>query len=248
MSSGWVCLYRKLFESRVFQNPHLLKVWMWCLLRANHKEEWVPMITGKGTIEVHVLSGQFIYGRESAAKELKMPPSSVRNRIKKLKTMGNLDIKEDRQYSIITILNWGAYQGINLKEDSEEDHQRTGKGQAKDTDNNDNNVNKIYTLVFDHWNTQKIIVHRKPSDKDMPAIKGALKDFTQDSILKAITNYSGVLQSPDHYFKHSWTLRDFLQRGLHKFVDEADPFNNFKKNGNPPRADKRTEDALKELD
>jgi hypothetical protein len=245
---GWISLHRKLLDSRVFNNPYLLKVWIWCLLRANHKEEWVSMVTGRGTIEVHVSPGQFIFGRDSAAKELKMPSSSVRNRMKKLKTIENLDIKEDRQFSIITILNWSAYQDIKLKEDSEEDYQRTGKGQAKDTDNNDNNVNKIHTIVFEHWNAQNIIVHRKLSDKDKQTINGALKDYTQESILRAITNYSGVLQSPDHFFKFKWALRDFLQRGLRKFANEADPWNNFMKGNNGTRHDEKTERLLEELD
>jgi len=190
------------------------------------------MVTGKGAIEVHVLPGQFIYGRDSAAKDLKMPPSSVRNRMNKLKNMGNLVIKEDRQYSIITIANWETYQSSQeVAEDSKEDYQRTGKGQAKDTDNNDNNVNKIHILIFDHWNSQNIVVHRKLSDKDRRAINSALKDCSSEEILKAISTYSSILKSSDHYFKHKWTLRDFLQRGLPKFTDEADPFTNFKDTG-----------------
>jgi len=243
--NGWICLHRKLLESRVFQNPHLLKVWIWCLLRANHKEEWVPMSTGRGNIEVHVLPGQFIFGRESAAKELKMTPSGTWKRIKKLKMMQNVNIESNRQYSIISIVNWHSYQDALQNSDSESNYQVTGKEQASNTDNNDNNVNNTYIPVFEHWNAQGIIVHRKLSSKDQGAINGALKDFTREDILKAIVNYSQVLKSPDHFFKHRWTLRDFLQRGLRKFVDEADPFNNFRKNGQgKPVATPSTESAM----
>ena len=98
------------------------------------------MKTGKSTVEVEIHPGQFIFGRDSAARELKMRPSTVRNRIKKLKNMQNLDIKADKQYSIITIKNWAIYQDPEIKKDSKEDRQRTGKGQAKDTDNHLNNV------------------------------------------------------------------------------------------------------------
>ena len=136
--TGYVALYRKLIGSRVFQNADLLKVFIWCLLKANHKERWVPVTTGKGITEVLVQHGQFIFGRDKAAKELMMPASSVRNRIGTLQKMEIISVKVDSHYSIITIINWAIYQPIENKMD----RQRTGKGQPKDTNNNDKNDKK----------------------------------------------------------------------------------------------------------
>ena len=140
--SGWVKMHRKLACSRVFQNPDLLKVWIWCLLRANHSEVWVTIKTGRGETEVFLKPGQFIFGRKSAAKELRMKPSSIRNRMKKLENMRNLDMQPDTHYTIITITNWSSYQLVEKKEDSEEDRHRTTKGQPKDTDKNDKKEKK----------------------------------------------------------------------------------------------------------
>ena len=109
MNRGYIKLYRKTLESRAFQSEGLLKVWIWCLLKATHKEVWVPIKIGRGLTEVHLLPGQFIFGRESAAKKLKMKPSTVWKRIVKLKKLGNLNIQSNRQYSIITIVNWDTY-------------------------------------------------------------------------------------------------------------------------------------------
>jgi len=64
-------------RSRVFQNEGLFKIWMWCLLKANHKGQWIIIKTGRGTTEVWIEPGQFIFGRLTAAKELKMKPSTV---------------------------------------------------------------------------------------------------------------------------------------------------------------------------
>ena len=141
MNQGFISLHRQLISSRVWKNEGLLKVWLWCLLKANHKDKWVSMKSGKSIIEVECKRGQFIFGRDSAAKELQMSPSTIRNRMTKLKNMQNVDIKADRQYSIITIINYDTYQETNKKEDSKEDNQRTGKGQPKDTTNNVNNDN-----------------------------------------------------------------------------------------------------------
>ena len=146
MNDGYIKAYRKTMKSRVFQNEGLFKVWMWCLWKASHTEQWVTIKTGRGTTEVHLLPGQFIFGRKTAAKELKMKPSTVRNRILKLKNMGNLDIQSNTHYSIIIIINWDTYQAPNKKEGHPK---RTTKGQPKDTYKNDkNDKNNIYGQNF----------------------------------------------------------------------------------------------------
>ena len=135
-NEGFVLLYRKTIDSRVFQNANLYKVWSWCLCKASHKEQWVPMQTGRGITEVHIYPGQFIFGRKVAAKELLMKPSSVRNRMEKLKNMRNVDIQPDRHYSVITILNWDIYQNPKKQNGQAsgqaKDNQRTTKGHKQE--------------------------------------------------------------------------------------------------------------------
>jgi hypothetical protein len=161
----WIKSYRKILNSRAFKDPNLLKVWIYCLHKANYEEKWVKVKTGRGDSEVLVKPGQFIFGRKQAAKDLSMKPSSVRNRIKKLKNMRNLDIQADTHYSIITICNWELYQGdynkLGQGSGQPKDNQRTGIGQPKDTDkkvkkvekdNNKTNIgnNEVALRVF-NW-------------------------------------------------------------------------------------------------
>ena len=78
--AGWIKLHRKLKNSLVFDNPDLLKVWIWCLLKATH-DDYIQMI---GLQEVELEKGQFIFGRKVAANELKMSESKTYRLIKKL--------------------------------------------------------------------------------------------------------------------------------------------------------------------
>ena len=128
MERGWVAIWRKSVDASVFQNEGLWKVWTWCLMKATHRPQWVSMKTGRGNKEVELQPGQFIFGRNVAAKQLNMPPSTVRNRMAKLKKLGNLDIQEDTHFSIISIVNWDSYQFGPKDEDSQLDNQRTTKG------------------------------------------------------------------------------------------------------------------------
>lgn len=153
MNQGYIRLHRKTLDSQVFQNEGLFKVWMWCLLRANYKEQWVLIKTGRGTTEVHLLPGQFIFGRKTAAKSLKMKPSTVWKRIVKLKNMGNLNIESSTHYSVITVINWEFYQDTEKKGTSKV----TGKEQPSNTDKKDKKEKKdIYNeatkRIIDHLN------------------------------------------------------------------------------------------------
>ncbi|MBU4311798.1 MAG: hypothetical protein KJ706_03675 [Candidatus Omnitrophica bacterium] len=148
------------------------------------------MKTGKGNIQVDIKEGQFIFGRESAARELQMRPSSVRNRMVKLSKLRNLDVKVDKQFSIVTICNWGAYRELMF---GGRTGNRTGKGQAKDTDNNVNNENnKKIQEIFAHFllKTQKtysltnerrsIIEGRLREGRTVGEMKRAIDNFARD--------------------------------------------------------------------
>ncbi len=132
MERGWVKLWRKLLDSEIFQNEGVLKVAIWALLRANHREAWVPVKTGRGKTVVHLKPGQFIFGRRTAAKELKMPPSTFRNRLHFLKKARFMDHQADHHYSIGSVVNWEAYQPDEKKGNHQEDHQRTTKGHKQE--------------------------------------------------------------------------------------------------------------------
>ena len=135
---GHVRLWRQSIGSPVFQDPVLWKVWTWCIMRANWKANTVPVTVGRGTQLVPLRAGQFIFGRHAASEQLSLPPSTVRNKVEKLVGLGCLDSKPDSHFSIITICNWTTYQsdGSNGGQPSGQakDRQRTGKGQAKDTE------------------------------------------------------------------------------------------------------------------
>lgn len=168
MIDGYVKLYRKSIDSRVFKNSELWKVWTWCLMKANHKETWVKVKTGKGETEVKLLPGQFIFGRKTAAEELGIPESSIRNRMEKLKNMQNLDMQTDTHYSIISIINWTTYQEEENKKDRRKDRQRTTKGQPEDTDKNDKNDKNIYNEFFSTELMQRFLNHRKRKSPILP--------------------------------------------------------------------------------
>jgi hypothetical protein len=75
--------------------------------------------------------------------------------------------------------------------------------------------------LFGFWNNQKIVVHPELTGEICQAIEKKLQDFSVEQICKAISNYSEILKSPDYRFNHPWTLEDFLNKGINKFLNRA---------------------------
>jgi hypothetical protein len=117
-------------------------------MKANHEECWMNVRTGKGETQVHLKPGQFIFGRHSAAKELGIPPSTIRNYLTLLQSWENLDIQPGQHYSIISIRNWDIYQTDSPKIGQPK---RTTKGQPKDTNKNDKNKEHMLKCFERFW-------------------------------------------------------------------------------------------------
>jgi len=145
---GYIALWRKSLDSSVFQHEGLWKLWCLCLMKANHKKCWLPI---EGILKpIQLLPGQFITGRFSLHKEYykrkrknQKTPLTLWRWMQTLEKLGNLNIKTNNKYSIITIINWDSYQ--NHKKPNEHlneqqmNNRRTTDEQQMNTNNNDNN-------------------------------------------------------------------------------------------------------------
>jgi len=159
INGGWIKLYRKIYDSAVFADPNLLKVWIWCLTQAAHKTQHVAMKTGRGSSVVTVEPGQLIYGRATAAKALKMRPSSVDDRVKRLANMQNLDRHPNTHWTILTVCNWGVYNSSPADTQQEArqptDNQPTTNRHiqdVKDVKEVRTGVCVPYEAIKDYWN------------------------------------------------------------------------------------------------
>lgn len=91
----------------------------------------------------------------------------------------------------------------------------------------------IYSQFFELWNSKKILPKHKidvVKSKWQKKHVDQIKLYGDEQVLKAIENYSYVLNNPkEYYFTHRWTFWDFIHRGLQQFCDEMNPIENFKK-------------------
>jgi len=194
--AGWIKLHRKTLDSKVFQNEKLLKTFVWCLLKASHKE--YEFFHGRQKISLR--PGQFITGRKKAGEELDMPPSTAWFYLNLLKADSTIDIKSNNKYSLITIINWDLYQSdgdnFNSNLDSNLDNKRTTNGQQTDTYKNDKNDKKdlIYVLTADEKKFLDILatIENYPLDRkrDLKLYQALAERYPQLDLIAAIEQWA----------------------------------------------------------
>ncbi len=81
------------------------------------------------------------------------------------------------------------------------------------------NGNSDINTIYDFWNSQRIIVHRNMTPDIASTIKAELKNYSDVEILQAIKNYAEIQKGDQYWFNYAWTLKDFLKRGISKFLD-----------------------------
>ena len=126
---SWVKLHRSIVNDIVFDDPEVLKVWVWILCKAYYREDSVLI----GKCKVDILPGQFPFGRHSAAKELKMSESKVYRTIKLLEKLGCITIKPNNKYSLICVEKWAFFQGDVSNVEQQTNNKRTTNEQQMNT-------------------------------------------------------------------------------------------------------------------
>ena len=169
-NTSYIKLFRKLLNSPIFENEKALKIWIWCLLKATHKER-IQLV---GQTEVNLKKGQFVFGRKKAAEELQMTESTIYKYIKLLEKLKMISINSNNKFSIVSIEKWEDYQIEELKDSNK----RTTKEQQSNTNKN---VKNIYLFLFNKYKKQieeqprrtiQIIGElRKSSDYDLLTIE-----------------------------------------------------------------------------
>lgn len=87
--------------------------------------------------------------------------------------------------------------------------------------------------VFEAWKSSAppLIRHRDSyfqSPDTSRAVAKAEAKYPVPDVVVAIFNYATVLGGAEYRWDYSWTMVDFLKRGLDRFVPEARPLENFR--------------------
>jgi biotin operon repressor len=177
MAGDWVKTYRKMLASEVFldSDPYLLKLWIYCLLKAN----WKP----KPFSGVMIPIGSFAFVSRNLAGVLGVSRGKLWRDINKLETMSQIETQTNRNFTVVSICNWETYQDIEDDDrDTDEPQTETKTGRKRTTGGTTNGTtNKEVKKgrskeVKETTASQSVPI---PENLNQPDFVSALEDFRQ---------------------------------------------------------------------
>jgi DnaD/phage-associated family protein len=227
---GWIKVHRKLLQSDIFQNEKLLKVFMYCLMKASHTE--YKQLVGMKVVELK--PGQFVFGRSKAASELNMSESTVWRYMKLLEKLDSIALKSNNKFSVVTVGKWGDYQSHDTEGEQQKNNKRTTKEQQMDTNKNLKNLKKSSSsgsnqndvIDFYHQNLQ---IGVSSSPYVYQQIEHWVNDLDSDLVLAAMKLSAKKEKKGFDYTEG--ILKKWVEAGV-QTIDDARKFeHSFKQTG-----------------
>jgi hypothetical protein len=134
--SDWIKLHRILLEWEWYTTPNMAHFWVYCLLKASHKDRlWRGIL---------LKEGQFLSGRFVMAAETGLSERQIRTCVARLKTTNEMTSQSTTEYTVFTINSWNKYQILQTS-DQQNDQRATNERPTSDHRqewNKDKNVKK----------------------------------------------------------------------------------------------------------
>lgn len=189
MSNGWIKLHREITKHPVFDNPHVLKLFVYLLCSANRFDRK----SVKGNSIVDVKPGQYLTSRDKLSTVLKAAPSTIEDRLSLLEKLDIIRQQKNSNYRLITIVNYESYQG-----DRQQSRQQTDSN--PDTNKKEQERKKdIYSPEFEKFWEVYPRERRGNKQKSFKAYQRALKRADADEIYLGATAYADT--NPGEYAK-----------------------------------------------
>jgi len=226
---GYVKLHRKLLNSTVWQSERLLRVFMWCLLKASHK----PRQAVVGYQVVALDKGEFVTGSDKAAAELGLTRSAYRRAITGLQKLEMIATKPASKYTVITVINWELYQCSDQETGQQSDQEtasnptskRPASGQQAATDKNGKNGEECLKNGYKNDNPPKGNDNGKPKKPKVDVNKPYSESFLK--FWKAYPKKTGKGEAWKSWQKingvESETILDALEKQKLLKFDKIDP-------------------------
>ena len=197
MNNGWIKLYRCLMDKPIWLNstPEQINILFAILMLANHEgKEW----EWKGE-KFKVESGQFITSSTKLAEKcgVGITRQNVRTALKRFEKLGFLTYESTKSGMLITIVNWGIYQGEGDSPNQETNQDLTTNKNDKNDKNDKNVENNIHTATaaridYQHYvdlynsHCSSLPQVKTLNEKRKRLIKRVVKEVSEDDLLTAL--------------------------------------------------------------
>lgn len=189
MNNGYIKLFRSLLEWEWYSDSNVVRLFIHCLLKANHKD--------KNHQGILIERGTFMTSLEKLHIETGLSIRQVRTAISKLKLTNELTSISYNKYRIIKVNKYDEYQFNDKQTTSNLTSELTSKRQGSDkvatttnNEKNDKNEKKVlnnYVALKDFWNSfENLPKLKKLTQKRKDKIKLRIDEIGLDEFKRAI--------------------------------------------------------------
>ena len=178
MNNGFIVIHRKMLDWEWFEDHKTFKVFMTCLLSANHKDRKY-----KGAF---VKRGEFLTSYEKLAIKTSMTTQNVRTILKRLSLTSELTIKTSTQGTRIIVNNYDYYQSNGLQSTNDSTNELTINQQStnnqlttNNNDNNENNENKKANYSYDDVQKEYLKIFTNQKRISLAPAKSVIQNFVE---------------------------------------------------------------------
>lgn len=129
MATGWIKVYRSIWDKGWSKKPEFVAVWLYLLKEATHERREI-FWNGKS---VFIEEGQFITGRSKIAENTGVHESSVERILKTFEIEQQIEQQKTTTSRLISILNWSKYQEVEQRSEQRLNNERTTAEQRLNT-------------------------------------------------------------------------------------------------------------------
>ena len=220
--NGWIKLHRKMVDWEWYNDSKTLHLFIHLLINANHSDQkWQGKM---------IQRGQLITGRDKIKSLTGISEQSIRTCLQRLKDTKELTIKATNKYSLITLLNYDIYQG--LENSNQQDNQQltinqpttnqqltTNKKEKKEENNKEGKENKNIPTFEDFLIYAKTIeIYHSSFDFQIKTKYDTWVDNKwKTGVGKKIINWKNTLRSTMPYFHKDLSQiekQDYTQKVL----------------------------------
>ena len=230
---GWIKLHRKFLDWEWYSDSGMVHLFMHLLFKANHEtKRWQGIVINRG---------QFVTSYDKLSAELPLSVQQIRTRLSKLKSTGEITIKNNNKYSIITVTCYSDYQAINkpdnkpvTSEQQTDNKQITTTKELKELKElKEDKESDLFDIFYDAYQ------YKIGKQDAVKAFKSAIKKVGLQDILDKVAEYDGYLQVTGYHKKNpatwlngkSWENDYFTLTQQHKGNGYATKSNNGKNYG-----------------
>ena len=157
MITGFVKIYRSMLDWEWFDDSNTVHLFLYLLLKANHKEkEW------RG---ITIKRGQLLTSTNKLRNATHQSVQQTRTSLERLKIAGTITIYSTSRYSIVTICNYDKYQNDNRKDITQSNKQINIKTTKYLTRESTNKATSKITITKEDKNLRKEEIKNNKTSK-----------------------------------------------------------------------------------